>query len=80
MGEGVIGEVGGGRGAIDLISAIWKHTILCVHIMCHESLISRVTTILQTFLELFYTVFNCPLNILRLFVHLKTCLLRRFHD
>ena len=43
MGEGVIGEVGGGRGAIDLISAIWKHTILCVHIMCHESLISRVT-------------------------------------
>ena len=24
MGEGVTGEVGGGRGAIDLISAVWK--------------------------------------------------------
>ena len=26
MGEGVIGEVGGGRGAIDLISAVWKQS------------------------------------------------------
>ena len=37
MGEGVIGEVGGGRGAIDLISAMWKQRIYNFMRACYVS-------------------------------------------
>ena len=79
MGEGVEGEVGGGCGAIDLISASGECILIYVcTIKCYESLILSVTIILQTFLELFCTVFNCLLNIQRLFMHQKTCFLCTF--
>ena len=62
MGEGVIGEVGGGRGAIDLISAMWKHKMVCLFVrlficlsVCLHNRVCSVTVILILCDVLFYT-------------------------